>query len=113
MSTTEKKGPIRYYTGIQKGVAILIPKLRGVGYLKSPFGGHHANFKYREFGYHNIKGKGDSVDIDGYLFVEISFNSWQPEYEQCVKEIVEALCEIFPQAEGYEEIHSEFWDHVN
>ena len=112
MADVQKKGPIRYFTGIQKGVAILIPKKRGTGYLKSPFGGHHANDKYREFGDYTIKGKGDSVDIDGYLFVEISFSSWEPAYDQCVKEIMEALCEIFPQVEGYGEIHSEFWDHV-
>ena len=112
MAAIQKKGPIKYFLGIHKEVAILIPKKRGVGYLRSPFGGHHTNRQYFDFCDYNIKGKGDSVDIVGYLVVGISFYSLQPEYDQCVKEIMEALCEIFPQADGYEEIHSEFWNYI-
>ena len=113
MAAIQKKGPIQYFLGIHKEVAILIPKKRGNGHLRSPFGGHHANRQYIEFCDHNIRGKGDSVDIDGYLVVGISFHQFEAEYEQCVKEIMEALCEIFPQADGYKEIGSEFWNLIH
>jgi ABC-type tungstate transport system permease subunit len=77
---------------------VLIPKKRGKGYLKSPFGGHHRNDKYNEF--LTLDDQHDTSelnDVDGYL--HISLRSFaDPEKTKKVLE------ELFPQQiEGWEE----------
>lgn len=102
-----------FFLGIQNSVCVLIPKKRGKGYLKSPFGGHHANLQYRQFNQSNLEKVGDSVDIDGYLSIEIRANSWDKDYYDVVHSVMDELMEVFPQIKGYEEIDSPtFWSHV-
>lgn len=102
-----------FFLGIQNRVCVLIPKKRGKGYLKSPFGGHHANLQYRKFNQSNLEKVGDCVDIDGYLSVDIRANSWGKDYYDVVHSIMDELMDVFPQIKGYEEIDSPtFWSHV-
>lgn len=108
-----KKMEALYFTGINKVLAILIPKINGKGYLKSPFGGHHCNQKYSEFSNLNLENIGDVYDIDGYVSIGFRFNVWDDEYEDRVKLIMESIVSIFPQCTGFKEANSsEFWSIV-
>ena len=102
-----------FFLGIKGCVAILIPKKRGVGYLKSPFGGHYAGEKYKEFCSLNLTYAGDAFDIDGYLSIGLGLNSWDADYIKAVTEIMEGVISIFPQCCGFKEVDSPtFWSHV-
>ena len=95
---------ILYYVGIARGVSILIPKRRGVGYLKAPFGGHHCNDAYRAF---TSEIQSDCFDIDGYLFVGTSYNWQSQEYRDFTSEVLQVLLEIYPHCSGAKEIGSD------
>ena len=102
-----------FFLGIKGCVAILIPKKKDIGYLKSPFGGHYAGAKYKEFCQLNLTYAGDDFDIYGHLFIGIGLNSWDNDYDAAVKEIMDGVVSLFPQCCGYKEIDSPtFWSHV-
>lgn len=98
-----------YYCGISYQLAVLIPKKKGDGFLKSPFGGHHCNDYYRKFTSLAPRGTGDCVDIDGYLAIGVSYNPSQ----RLVKDICSALKKTFPHISNFKEIgHDKFYSIV-
>jgi len=102
-----------FFMHIHKSISILVPKINGKGYLKSPFGGHHCGKKYIEFCNLNLTYAGTCVDIDGYLSVGFGLNSWDEKYKEGIEEVMNGIVEIFPQCKGYKEIDSPtFWGHV-
>ena len=96
-----------FFMGIHKCISILVPKKRGIGYLKSPFGGHHCNKHYFEFTSLNLTYVGDCCDIDGYLSIDFRLNQWDEEYQFAINEIMTGIVTVFKQCEGYKEIDAE------
>lgn len=106
----EKK--ILFYTGILYEISILIPKFRGAGFLKSPFGGHHINKRYyelynlfeMEIGINNAPRS--IIDIDGYVALE--FSTSRP--PKAANLYLDEVLKVFPYCTGYKEIgKSEFY----
>jgi len=103
------KHTVLYFTGLLESISLLIPKQRGSGYLKSPFGGHHSNERYWRF----LEAIGQLTqvdDIDGYVNVSTRYLGQFDDKEEFEKKVMEAVIKVFPQVEKYEEIqHAEFW----
>lgn len=93
-----------FFLGIKGCIAILIPKKMGIGYLKSPFGGHYAGPKYIEFCQLNLTYAGDAFDVDGYLSIGIGLTHWDNNFAAAVKEIMDGVVSLFPRCCGYKEI---------
>jgi hypothetical protein len=85
-------------------INILIPKIRGKGYVKSPFGGHHSNDKYKELSRFNIDM--DVSDIDGYVNIHTSYriNQWDDAFNDYVNNIKKVFEELFPRIKSWKEI---------
>jgi len=96
----------RYYIGTRKTLSVLIPKKIGSGYLKSPFGGHHANEQYSDFTDSTVWGDlknivgWDVCDIDGYLAIGLCSSS--PSDED-IQKVLKELQRVFPRISEWDE----------
>ena len=91
------------------GFGFLIPKSRGKGYLKAPFGGEHSNDRYHAFmNEMDCDLYFDAFDVDGYLHVEFkdyrikNQNEHLPYFENMAK----LLLKLFPK-------HADEWEKVD
>lgn len=107
------KKNIGLYSTHSMDLVVLIPKLRGVGYVKAPFGGHHSNQYYRafmmfDFPLHYF----GCCDADGYLIIPLTFNT-QQEHKELVENVLKALIEIFPRISEFKKIEwNDYFDIV-
>jgi hypothetical protein len=85
------------------GLGILIPKVKGVGYVKSPLGGHHSNEKYKDLLSLHIENLGDVDDIDGYVHLTQRgrFNKWDDGYVAYMDNIKKAFTDLFPRIKDW------------
>lgn len=87
-------------------VLFLIPKKRGKGFLKAPFGGHHCNDYY--FAFKNLCDY-DCVDIDGYLEVLVPERVKKSPYTLPL--LLFNILEVFPGIMFFNEVsYSDFID---
>ena len=115
LDSVEKTSVGLYYTKGLEFIAILIPKIRGGGYLKTPFGGRHSNDKYKLFERANIDlvNYHQTNDIDGYLHIATEISYFDDGHEAVVKEVIDFLKDIFPQIDSWKKITGdEFFDTV-
>ena len=84
------------------GVGFLIPKKRGSGFLKAPFGAHHVNKHFQKWSdmTFNNKNIADAFDIDGFLNIETKIRYKDEGFDELLNEILEILLQIFDQATG-------------
>lgn len=108
-----KKGTAIYAINSVGNLCILIPKLRGDGYVKAPFGGHHANEKYREITHYNDLPIKDIEDCDGYVSVSFSVSRWSDTFTLIIGEVQEHFEKVLPRIKKWEKLsHKEFMEQV-
>ena len=103
-----------YYKGLVYSGCFFIPKRKGIGFLKSPLGGHHANEFYHEFMDTDIDGVkyNEVFDVDGYLSIGLPYET--TERECATEELTICLSEIFTHISEWREISKkEWWDIIN
>lgn len=112
-----------YYTKLSESIGLLIPKQRGKGFLKAPFGGAHRGPKYGPFERALMPLRdipkprgcfmvGEPVDIDNQPYIPL-WQTWTTSPDrgaEVVKIVVNALREVFPYVDEWEEMPSgEYW----
>ncbi len=104
------KGCLLYFTGVYERIEILMPRERGKGWLKSPFGGHHTNSFYWDFLNLRIPYVGDCYDINGYLSICFSKHNHESDFNESVQLVLDGLKEVFSQILSTKELsHDEFY----
>jgi len=80
-------------------VLLLIPKLRGEGYLRAPFGGQHSNERYWDF-IGEMRLGGDVTDCDGYVSIDLRLSN-DGERIKAPEIIYAAVRKVFQQVENF------------
>jgi hypothetical protein len=88
------------YTHNYAEILFLIPKLRGSGYVKAPFGGHHGNAHYLSImdRLSNIDFV-SLIDVDGYVCFDFDKSG---HYESDLEAIKTAIKEEFKRVTEFE-----------
>lgn len=97
---------------IHQVIAVLIPKRKGEGFLKSPFGGHHSNKYYWDFmnKMTNERHFKDVSDIDGCAYVSTYLCYYEEGFDKHEENILKALESVFKHVNGFERItRHDFW----
>jgi len=71
------------------GIQLLIPKKKGIGFLKSPCGHHHEQWM------HDIEY--DAHGLDGYIDIRCSCHEWEVEKRDAIlKHLMPKITKRFP-----------------